>query len=294
MKGDEVGVCRFENMRDPSTAGDIFELHCEWPLSVILSSPARIEFYQKKPSAELTKEKTDDQSGKPYALFILDTVSILPGKGVFKVTGYYPGNYNTGFRIVSDEGVVEVEPLAWKIHSVIPEGKKGTIQPFPPYGPWREAMPLWHKSLSVLTLLALVVFAVLKIRLFIRRRRKQREVGERLKNKNSFREFVGQLNLLAREIKEKEGKEIVLKLEKYFRLFLENEFFIFALNEKPQQIVRQLTRYYPVVCKECGIFGLFKEMERLSSEKVNNEACEQLLDMARETAIKIYQQRGAV
>ena len=104
------------------------------------------------------------QNPSSYSLFVLDTISILPGKGVFKVTSYQPGNYNTGFKIISDEGVVEVKPLSWKVDSVVPQEKKETIQPFPPYGPWREVLPFWYKPLSVLTLLSVVVFIVLKVR----------------------------------------------------------------------------------------------------------------------------------
>ena len=274
---DQKILCRFEKKQEPLTVGDVFELHCEWPLSVILSSPARIEFDHQETQG-------------PYSLFVLDTISILPGKGVFKVTSYQPGNYNTGFRIISDEGVVEVKPLSWKVDSVVPQEKKETIQPFPPYGPWREVLPFWYKSLSVLTLLSVVVFIFIKIRTFIRRKKKIREVNERLKNKKPFREFISQLNLLAREISSKDGKEIITQLEKAFRLFLENQFFIFALNEEPEKIVRQLKKYYPFILKECDISGLFTEMQRLSSEQVNSEDSEQLLGMAREQAVKIYQQ----
>ncbi len=285
-------LCRFEKKPKPLTVGDIFELHCEWPLSLILSSPVRIEINSQKIDSQrenrnFPKGVHKNQDPGPYALFVLDTVSILPGKGVFKVTSYQPGNYNTGFRLVSDEGVAKVKPLLWKVDSILPQNEKETTQPFPPYGPWKEVFPFWYKSLGVLLLLGLIAFIAVKTRAIIRRRKKIREVKDRLKNKKPFREFISQLNLLIRELNKKDGKEIIIRLETVFRIFLENQFFIFAKNEKPKKIIQQIRRYYPFILKECDIEGFFAEIERLSSEKVSSEDSEQLLNIAREQAIKI-------
>lgn len=293
MKVAEKSVCRFEKIHEPITVGDVFEMHCEWPLSVILSSPVRIEFDHQ--------ERQDNQDGgslaqggqkqnqekSPYSLFVLDTVSVLPGRGWFKVTSYQPGDYNTGFKLVSDRGMVEVKPVSWKVESVIPQEKKGTIQPYPPYGPWKEPLPFWYWPLSILTLLSLIVFVSLKIYFFVKREKKVKEVENRLKNKKPFREFISQLNLLVREIRSKEGKEVIKKLDTEFRLFLENKFFIFSLNENPEKIVRQLKKYYPIFYKDCNILNFFVEIKKLSSEKIGFEDCEQILDMAREIAISI-------
>ncbi len=292
MKDGESAVCQFKKQKKPLTVGDVFELHCKWPPFVFLSSPARIEFPPPK-GKDQTKGSQVKAPKNPYTLTLLDTVSLLPGKGVFKVTGYSPGVYHTGFKIVSDEGVVNVKPLSWRVESVIPQKSKGTIKPFPPYGPWGEALPFWHKSLSALSLLALLVFTVLKIRFFIRKKRKTKEVKDRLKGKDPFREFISRLNLLARKIQQEEEKNFVLTLRKTFCLFLENEFCIFALNEKSEKIFYRLKTSWPLVYKDSKIAGLFKEMDRLSLEKTKAIDRGQLLNMAREVAIKIYQHRQA-
>ena len=301
MKNGEKAVCWFEKQQNPITVGDLFELHCKWPPSVFLSVPARIEFPPlKKQAKDHTKNpiaqdqainKAPKSPENPYALALLETASLLPGKGVFKVTGYAPGAYYTGFQIVSDEGAVHVEPLSWSIKSVIPQTSKGTIKPFPPYGPWGEVLPFWHKSLSVLSLLALLVFVVLKIRFFIRRKRKIKQVTDRLKGKDPFRECISKLNLLARNIRQEGGENFVLTLRKIFCLFLENEFCIFAMNEKSEKIFSRLKNSWPVLYQRSGIASLFKEMDRLSSEKTKAQDRGQLLSMAREAAIKIYQHR---
>ena len=287
-------LCQFKNKQEILTVGDIFELHCEWPLSLILSSPVRIEFnsQDKVDQAENRSFKYQIQSNQPgqYALFVLDTVSILPGKGVFKVTSYKPGHYHTGFRLVSDEGVGEVKPLLWKVDSVLPENEKESIQPFPPYGPWKEVLPFWYKPLGVLLFLSLIAFIAIQVRSFIRRRKKIKEVKERLKNKKPFREFISQLNLLMRDLNKSDGKKIIIQVETAFRLFLENQFFIFAKDEKPKKIIQQIKKHYPFILKECDIEDFFAEIDRLSSEKVSSKDSEQLLNMVREQAIKIIEQ----
>ena len=279
MKTEEIGTCQFEKMKEIITVGDIFELHCEWPLSVILSAPVRIEFNQRE-----EPEGSHNQES-PYSLLVLDTIRILPGKGTFKVTSYKPGSYNTGFKLVSDQGVVKAQPISWKVESVILEEKKESIQPYPPYGPWKEPLPLWYWSLSILTLLGFIVFISVKTYFFISRKKKIQEIKDRLKNKKPFREFISQLNLLVRDIDNKKAKEIIKKVDKDFRVFLENEFFIFALDEKPEKIVKQLKKYYQGFANDPGILNFFTEVNKLSFEQIKLEDSEQILNMAREVAI---------
>ena len=285
MKADKTGVCRFEKMKETVTVGDIFELHCEWPLSVILSKPVRIELNQSEESEGVQSPKS------PYSLFVLDTVRILPGRGVFKVTGYKPGNYNTGLSLVSDKGVVKVPPVSWQVNSVIPEEKKESIKPYPPYGPWPDPLPLWYWSLGLLTILGFIVFLSVKTYFFVSRKKKIKEVKRRLKNKKPFREFISQLNLLIRETGNKKAAATIKKVDKNFRLFLENEFFISALEEKPQKIIRQLKKYYPGLGRARDVFDFFTEVNKLSSEKVKSEDSEQILDMAREAAIACLEKK---
>jgi len=134
---EEKGSCRFESIPDPLTVGDIFELHCEWPLFISLSAPLRIEFYQdtnealeNSPETKSSPKAKDDESSfskpseNPYALYLLDIIKLLPGRGSFKVVSYQPGRYNTGFKIVGSQDVLHTKNLYWKVDSVIPQEKK--------------------------------------------------------------------------------------------------------------------------------------------------------------------------
>ena len=68
-----------------------------------------------------------------------------------------------------------------------------------------------------------MVFAFLKIRLFIKRKKQIKKVQERIQNNDPYDECIGQLNLLTREIDKKSS--IIVEVEKTFRLFLENKVF---------------------------------------------------------------------
>ena len=137
----------------------------------------------------------------------------------------------------------------------------------------------------------MIVFLVLKIRFFVRRKHQIDEITGRLKNKKAFREFISQLNLLVREVYNTDGRKFILKLDRVFRLFLENQFIVFALKEKPEKIIREIKRYYPFIEKDKleAVLVFFSETEKLSSEKVSSKDCEQMLNQAREIAISFLE-----
>ena len=284
MKEGAVGNCRFEGKAEKLTVGDVFDMYCEWPITTILSSPVRIRFPKNKNPEDQFKPKQS-----PYSLVVLDTVKILPGRGAFKVTGYKPGSYESGFTLVSNEGTINMAPLTWTIESVLPKNQK-EVKPYPPFGPWREPLPFWYGLLGISVLTGFIVFSVLKTVFFVQRKKKIQEVKERLKSKKAFYEFISRLNSMTRNIYKEESSQIVQNLDTHFRLFLENEFFIYAVNKSVKKVIRQLKKYQPHIYREnkVNILNFFIEVQKLSSEKVTTKDCEQLLDLARDIAIKIF------
>ena len=284
MKEDTIGSCRFEGKAEKITVGDVFDMYCEWPITTILSSPVRIQFLKNK-----NLENHFQTKQNPYSLVILDTVSILPGRGTFKVTGYKPGSYDSGFTLISNEGTMDIAPLTWTIGSVLPKNQM-EVKPYPPFGPWIEPLPLWYWPLGISVLFSFIVFAILKIIFFVQRKKKIEEVKERLKNKKAFYEFISRLNSITRNIYKEEGSKIIQNLDTHFRLFLENELFIFAVSKSVKKITQQLKKYHPHIYRESkvNILNFFIEVQKLSSEKVTTKDCEQLLDLARDIAIKIF------
>ena len=284
MKEDAIGSCRFEGKAEKLTVGDVFDMYCEWPITTILSSSVRIQFPKNKNPENQFKTKQN-----PYSLVILDTVKILPGRGTFKVTGYKPGFYESGFTLISNEGTINIAPVTWTINSVLPKNQR-EVKPYPPFGPWVEPLPFWYWPLGISVLFGFIVFTVLKTIFFVQRKKKIQEVKERLKNKKAFYEFISRLNSITRNIYKEESSQIIQNLDTYFRLFLENEFFIYAVDKSVKKITRQLKKYQPRIYRESkvNILNFFIEVQKLSSEKVTTKDCEQLLDLARDIAIKIF------
>ena len=284
----EVARCKFSSLPESFTVGQVLDFYCEWPSSEILSSPVRIEF-NKSPKS--TSPGNDLERGSS-SLFLLQTIDNSSGKAHFKVTSYRPGNYSSGFKLISDQGVIEVPSFSWKVNSVIPAEKKDTIKPYPPFGPWREAFPIWYWPLLGIILFALLSFIIVRVRTFIKRKKKIREVKKRLKGKEPFREFIAQLNSLTREINKIEGQKIIQKLDGHVRLFLENELYIEALTSSIDKIFKQLKKYHLFFFKNPEVVGFFSEMQKLSHEKPSIEDCEQMLDQARELALFCQEQKN--
>lgn len=229
-----------------------------------------------------------------YDLVILKTIKSSATKVVFKVTSYHVGNYNTGFKIVSEGANAMVSPIVWNVKSVISPQKKQTIKPYPPYGLWKSAIPFWYSSFIGIILLSVIIFVGFKIRSFLKIKKTKQQAYKRLKHKNPLSEFISQLNLLARDINTQKNTNFVDAVKKSFELFLENQFFISAVNQPSQKIIKQLKKYYPVIYKECNILDLFYEINKLLVQKINQEDAEWLLNKARDKAVlcvKIFQER---
>ena len=322
-------LCRFEQIKKEMTVGDVFEMHCEWPPHLaVLSEPIRIEFpnqalspkdqeqygdLKKKLPTESAPHNQTETKPSPYSLAILQTKAIFPGKATFKVTSYQPGHYHTGFTLISDRGTVKVQALSWQVKSVLKAGQQA--KPYPPYGPWMEPLPFWYWPLGALTLLGILLFLFMQIRVGVKRKKKIKEVQSRLKNKQAYQEFISQLNQLTWKIyphkmdnskttptiiadkskqeTTKNTRSIVAEIEQAFRLFLENQFFIYALKETPKTIIQQLKKYYPLIYQnhKSPILNLFAELKRLSVIKSNIEDLEPTINMARKTATQLLTSR---
>ena len=276
MKQNKTGTCVFKGIKEQLTVGDIFELHCEWSPAFILSPPLFIQ----------TKDH-------PYALVILDTISIDPGKGSFKVTSYKPGVYNTSFKILSAKDTILFQNPGWSVDSVIPQQQINTIQPHPPYGPWKQPLPGWYWLSGLLCLAILVSWILHKWYTYFHRKAFVRKIEDRLRGQNSFHGFIRELTKLNRQISNLPVHQIVQNLKIHWHHFLENQLLISVEGKSLKQVMRQIKHYHPLLYKKhlSTIVKFWTELEKslLSSKKLNEMDCEHLLTMGRETSITIYQ-----
>ena len=282
MKTKVKSLCRLEGLKDKTTAGDLFYLHCEWPeLSPSLLKPVRVKL----------KEDL-----KPYTLEILKEDIFLPGKASFTVTSYRTGDHSSAVLLIDAKGrTVESAPLSWSIQSVISAHQNQ--KPYPPFGPWTAPLPLWYWPLCIVLFCALGCFLFFKIRKALKRRKLIKNISARLKNKTAFREFISQVTFLTRRLSELTKKELISQIKKQFSLFLENQFFISAVDQDPRSIVKQMNYYLPFIksAQRKMILNFYTELEKSSSENITQEDLERLVILSRKNVIQLYetvQQKG--
>ena len=278
-KDQAKGICHFKKTKKNLTVGDVFEMQCEWPLHLaVLSPPVRLEFFASQGQTTNTLDNKENRAPEnlnlaqqielsPYSLVILQTKNILPGKAIFKVTSYKPGHYNTKVALISDSGQVLSQPLTWKVESVLPKGTK-QVKPYPPYGPWMEKWPFWYWPAGAFILTLFLVFMAFKIRLFMKRKKRIKEVQKKYRNQAPYQTFISQLNRLSwkahqtnlkkekllnqdlsnkkvlanQDKKTNQTEHIIEEIEKAFRVFLESVFFIYTFEKPPMGIVQQLKK----------------------------------------------------
>ncbi len=281
MKSTGEMSCRLEGLTEKPTVGDLFKLHCEWDKDAYsLVTPVRMKLNQEDLS---------------YALMILNEDSFVPGRVSFTVTSYQPGLYNTKIKLISQNNQLESNPVSWQVYSVIPKDQQGPVNPYPPYGPWYDHLPLWYWPSFIVFVCVFLTFLGFKIRTVLKRKKNIQKIHTRLKNKTAFREFISRITLLTRELNELSKEQFFKKLKEYFSLFLEDQLFIFAINETPSSIVKQIKKYCPFVNAEQrdSIFIFYKELKRsfFAKKGISLQDFEQLINLSREIAIQIYESK---
>ena len=70
-------------------------------------------------------------------------------------------------------------------------------------------------------------------------------------------------------------KDFIIHLEKFFKLFLENSFFIPAENKSPKQIIRSLKKYCPIVYRKYRdkLFQVLGELQYFQKKTPGTEEC---------------------
>ena len=279
MKSTGEMSCRLEGMAEKTTVGDLFKLYCEWDQNAHpLFPPVRIELNQK------------DQS---YALVVLNKDSFVHGKASFTVTGYQPGKYHIKIKLIGQNNQLESNPVSWQVYSVISQDQQGPVSPYPPYGPWWNHLPVWYWPGFIGFVCVFLTIVFFKVRTALKRKKNIQKINERLKNKTALKEFISRITLLTRQLGELSEGQILKKIKEYFSLFLEDQLFIFTVNETSSSIVKQIKKYCPFVKSEQreSVLMFYKELRKILStkEKLNVQDFEQLINLSREIAIQLYE-----
>ena len=255
------------------TVGQVVQMHCRWPSDLSLKPPVSIE----------------PVKGAPFRLVILKTKSLKPGEGVFEVTGYEPGEYNTPVTLMGGEGGrVVSRPVSWSMDSVL---KPGTVKPYPPYGPWLEEVPYplwWGLGACVVLMLALGIRKAIQQ---YKRKKWLQTLPLRTGGKDPLFILTSQLNQLTRKASVLSMVESMKQLKTCFMDFLENEGAGPLKDLSFRKTLREVKKFEglsPLQKKRILEFLTEWEKSFSVSEHIGPEDLNRLLVRGREVAIDIH------
>ena len=295
MKKKFTGSCSFKEMDHSVTVGDVFEMRCTWPVEATLSPPFYWELATISSATKLHFVPLSDA----YQLTVLKTIEMKKNYGVFHVTSYQSGHHQVSLRLVSAVDSIHFTAMDWKVESVIPKDKAQTIQPYPPYGPWVTSLPIWYWPLGIVLAVALILFIIVRLRSFFKRKKWIANIHLRRQKYNSFSHFTNELILLERVLDTIQPMVFIQRLKKIFSNFLEEEFLVSVQNNSLKTTMSMFKQYHPDIYKvhHHHLSQFFMELDNMESgTMINKKDYEQLLNMGRELGIKLFllvrKQRG--
>ena len=226
MKGQ--WKCQIEKPPSLINVGDELIMSCDGDEPVQLASPLQIQ----------------PLNGDPYSLVALETVNIEKHFLALKFVSYRTGEFNSPFIITDGERELLIKDgISFHVQSVL--GPKDAL--FGPIGPFKPEMLLGFSPVLGLSLFGagLVFFIVFLIRLLKRKLfiRKVMKRGHCLQPDKAF--------VLA--LKSKKNLDQA-ELGGLFKAFLEDKFFVPALNLKTKRIIKKLKKEHPLIYKKDGAF----------------------------------------
>ena len=217
----------------------------KFPKVITVGDPLLLSCDGEK-SVSFKKEKLFIRFPQPehkYKLHILEVLHLDSLSAELLVTSYRAGDFRESFFVTDGEQEFFVEGLEFSVKTLLPPTP---LSPHPPFGPWSASLPLFYFTLWGFVGILLVLISTLWIRFFVSRKKFLKKVESRGVTRPS--------KVFAQAVRkyDEQNKDFISLLEKNFKLFLENSFFIPAENKTPKQIVRSLKKYGPAIYKKHG------------------------------------------
>ena len=222
--------CQFKDPPKSITVGDKLLLLCDGEARKNLQKPIRIEFLDGK---------------RNYSLHVLKTLRTEERFLALEVTSYQTGAFNHPFKITDGKQSLVIDNLSFAVQSVLKETKKQP-KPHGSFGPFKPPLPIPHLTAILLTLL----FATGAFLIFLNRAIKRKKYIQKILNRKTYFNPSKSFILGLRQ-KTKNSDYSGQKLEELFKQFLEDLFFIPAIDKTTEQIMKSLKQYhFPVYKKE--------------------------------------------
>lgn len=255
--------CNFNKPPEQITVGQKLVMLCKGDQALSFNDPVRIEFLDNK---------------QIYSLQVLKTLKKEDHFLALEVVSYRTGKFKSPFIITDGEKSLVIENFSFSVQSVLNKTKQ-PIKPHGPFGPFKPPLPLWYLSTMILTLCFFTACIFIFLHRFFKRRKFIQKVLSRKTHLNPSKFFI--LNLR----KQKKDSPHSLKiLENLFKTFLEDLFFIPAVNQTNEQIMKSLKRYEYKIYKKEGqkINQILNEFSSLKQNTKNNKTFLKLKQVCQE------------
>ena len=238
--------CATTEKLEKLTVGKKFTISCKGSEPLIFNENIKIIFPQKKDS---------------YRLYVLKTLKKKPQSLDLQVVSYRTGIFDMPFVITDGENSVSTEGLFFSVESVLSNNSK----PHPPFGPWQNPWPLWYLSAWGLSFFLLLAASFFFGRIFFKRKSFIEKINYRRGTNSPSKNFAKNLRK-----KDTADPEYIKKLEKLFKIFLEELLLIPARKKNPSVILRSLKKYNKILHKSHGkkLETLLNEMEEFKNKKI--------------------------
>lgn len=225
MKGQ--WKCQIEKPPSVINVGDELFMSCDGDEPVLLSAPLQIR--------PLNRD--------PYSIIALDTVNIEKHFLALKFVSYRTGTFHSPFYITDGKQAVLIKDgISFQVQSVLTDQD---VKPIGPIGGFESdifEMGFLGVSIFWVGIVSLIVFVcrLIKRKCFIRK------VMARNHYSQPDKVFVLAL---------KSKKDLnPADLDRFFKSFLEDRFFIPAQGLKTKKILKKLKKEHPLVYKKDGVF----------------------------------------
>lgn len=237
------------------TVGEKFSLSCRGEKPVTFNENLKVVFPQKENS---------------YRLHILKGVQGDSNSLDLQVVAWRTGDFqNIPFVITDGESQVLVENLSFSVKSVLTEKSKA---PHPPFGPWKSPILQWQLYCLVLAFLLLLLATVIFFKIFFKRKRFIEKIRARRSAELPGKTFARCL----REI-DIDSPDYVSALDRLFRIFLEDMFFVPALEKPSEVILKHLKRYNRSLYKVYGskIKAVLNGLNEFKNKQTSKSLCQE-------------------
>ena len=181
-----------------------------------------------------------------YSLHVLKILNKEDHFLALEVTSYRTGEFKSPFIITDGEQSLVIEDFSFAVHSVL-KAEKQQPKPQSPFGPFNPPLPLWYLTITIFSFSCLAVCLFIFLTRLFKRKKYIQKILNRNNHLNPSKAFILGLRKLKTE-----SIQPIKNLEQLFKIFLEDLFFIPAVDQTTKQIMKNLKKHNYSVHKKEG------------------------------------------